>query len=246
MTEQSLSPETILDVNRWEPQNRAAYYDARLVMIVAEQAVHYVEMGLCLIEVERQELYRYLLDPACRNCRNLTMGAAACPVCGAVREYFHSFHRWVQARAAAGQTWAYAARSAVLAGLEAGLGVEQMQRIAPGNLNTLAACSPAVRADPTVLEVAETCSNEDLQIYLYRAHPEQHKEPHSRLILKPEQSARAIIDDALRAAATLYDLSGREAAIEFLCASWLNTDCEVEGFEGLSNGQAWQRVRNAA
>lgn len=246
--EPELTQDMIDDMRSWEPEKRAEYYDRKVIEIEERERRTYVEFGLVLIEVERSELFRYLLDPVCRTCRKRTMGRATCRNCKAVREYFHSFDRWLQARAPVSRASGYAAKGAVERGLAAGLSIEQMASIHRTNLDAIARLPAALMADSKVLKAAQSKSYDDLLAAIERDHPEAHMEARRQMVLKPTKSARSIIDDAIGAAELLHgeDVQGREAAVEYVCAAWLASPCEIEEFAGLSNLEAYQRRRSAA
>jgi hypothetical protein len=245
-TEQQLTEAMIDDMRTWEPERRAKYYDRRVSDIEERERRTYVEFGLVLIEVERGELFKYLLDPMCRACGTETRGRATCKKCQAVREYYHSFDRWLTVRAPVSRTTGYSAKHAVERGIEAGLTVAQMNSIHRANLDAVAKLPAQVLADPAVVKLAQTKTYDELLQTLERDYPQAHIEGRRQLVLKPTKSARSVIDDAIRAAEELHELEGREAAVEYICASWLNTNCEIEEFAGCSNLQAYMRRRGAA
>lgn len=246
-TEHELTQKMIDAIRVMEPAQQAEFYDGKVIEIEARERRTYVEFGLVLVEVERAELFRYLLDPVCRSCGKKTMGRATCRNCKAVREYFRSFDRWLTARAPVSRTTGYAAKRAVEAGLEGGLSIAQMNGIHRANLDAVAKLPPALRRDPKIIKAAQTKTYDELLVALERDHPEAHMESRRQMILKPTTSARSIIDDAIRAAEALHeDIAGREAAIEYVCAAWLASTCEVEEYAGCSNLEAYQRRRGAA
>jgi hypothetical protein len=241
-----LSQKMIAEIRTWEPFLRADFYDHKVIEIEERERRTYVEFGLVLIEMEQGELYKYLLDPLCRACGKTTQGRATCKVCKAVREYFHSFDRWLIARAPVSRTTGYAAKHAVERGLEAGLTISQMNGMHRANLDAVTKLPSAVLRDPAVVEMAQSKSYDDLLVALEHHYPQTHIESRRQLVLKPTKSARSIIDDAIRAAEALHELEGREAAIEYICAAWLHETCQIEEFAGLNNLQAYLRRRSAA
>lgn len=242
-----LQPVWLEALRSLEPRDAAELIDERVIEVEECERHLYVELGLLLIEMERRELYKHLPDPKCDVCGAYAEWAAGhCLVCRALQANFRSFDRWLIVRAPVARSTGYKAKGTVEAGLEAGLSIERMMRINRGNLDEIATLSPELRTDERVLEAAETKTHDEFLAKLEQDHPAQHKESKRQMLLKPTRTARQIIDSTILAAEMLHDLPCREAAIEYVCASWLNAQCELEEFRGCSNLEAYQRRQSEA
>lgn len=241
---QAITEESIKEIRSWGPRAAAEFYDERVRDLEEREKRTYVEYGLILIEVERGELHKLILDPICRVCNVMVAWEnGVCPRCGYVQECFTSMDRWLITAAPVSRTTGYMAKRAVESGLSAGLSIERMSRIHRTNLDVVAKLSPPVRINPDVLEAAETKSHDELLQKIEAEFPAEHMESKRGLNLKPTKTARAIIDDAIRAAEVLHELEGRESAIEFICGSWLSSNCDLEEFQGMNNLQAYLEKR---
>jgi hypothetical protein len=169
-----------------------------------------------------------------------------CPWCDSAQEYFSSLDRWLITAAPVSRTTGYASKKAVESCLAAGLSLEQLGRIPRANLETVARLSPAAQRDPQVLAAAENGSNQDLLEKLDEEYPEQHIEPKRKVFVRATRSARQVIDEGLEAVELLYGIEGREGAIEYIFAAWLDAPCEIEQFQNRSNREAAEELKRRA
>lgn len=237
-----VTEELAATIRTWPAREAAEFYDSKVHEIEERERRTYAEYGLILLEVEARELYREIPNPVCSVCKvACEWMAGVCIYCGTPQEYFLTFDRWLIVAAPVSRTTGYAAKKAVESLLEADVPLERMMKIQRGNLEVIAKLSPPLRKDETMLADAEKLSNDELLAKIETNHPDQHIETRPKLILRPTKSARMILDEAIKVAAWLWQTEGREGALEVIAANFLAARCEREGFDGLSNMQAFEQ-----
>jgi len=179
----------------WSAKEMASALDMRVREIEKIGDLTFLEMGLCVMEFERNEK---LWD---------ALGYA-------------SFTAWMDSgRIKGSRSKRYAALAAVKAMLEIQMPIESAANLTRGALTELAKVPKKRRGE--FLEAAAKLEVNALREKIERECPEAAIEPLSQLRFKPERSARKVIETALEAAMMLNELTNREEALEAICESYL-------------------------
>lgn len=88
------------------------------------------------------------------------------------------------------------------------------------NVETLKHLSSTVRSQPEVVEAAKSLSEDDFVAHIQEHHPTQRIEHRKRLIFRPTESQKSVIERVLTQIGTLLSIEDREGQLEALCADW--------------------------
>lgn len=217
-----ITQEKLLGMRLWGDGVAAAYLDARVRQLEQQSKRSFVETGLILNEMKDRALWEKVND--------LDTG-----------ETFTSFDHWLANAAPMSRSAGYAAMKALRDITDVPLAdLQQMPRC---NVMTLQGLSSKVRQNPHVIEAAKTQSEDKFLETLEEKYPEQHIETKRKMELKPTKGARKNIDHAIQAAMALHGLTNREDAMEWICYHYLDAECEVEEYAGLSNRRAYETLQ---
>jgi SH3-like domain-containing protein len=200
----------------------AHVFTRRLRAIERADRAKFVETGLIVNEVEQRQLWRHERD--------------------ADGQPFHSFNAWIASCAGASRSTAYAAWKTYQALKE--INFNDLLEIPHCNAKRLMGLSTAVQRDQKIIDAAkwtERAFVEEVQ----KLYPEQHVELESKVTLKPELSARTIIQEAWDVAMWVYDVKTREDAQENIAAYFLDGRCEREGYSEATNREAFAEREEA-
>ena len=192
----------VLDKMRkdWSAKEMASALDMRVREIEKIGDLTFLEMGLCVMEFERNERMWQALGYA-------------------------SFPAWMDSgRVKGSRSKRYAALAAVKAMLEIQVPIESAANLTRGALTELAKVPKKRR--PEFLDAAQKLEVNALREMIERECPEACTEALSQMRFKPERSARKVIETALEAAILLHGCKTREEALESVCTEWLEVNQE--------------------
>lgn len=201
---------------------QARKIDARVREIERFHRMSYVELGELLAAMDSGSLHRYITDPA-------------------TGEAFSSFDRWLSDAAPISRSTGYSAMRALRELRE--VPREQLLEIPKCNAEVLRKLPPKAKRDPAVIKAAQQFTEEAFIGYVQREVPEAHIERTQRMQLRPEKSARQVIDQAIAVMCWLTETGSRESALEAIAVAWLHSPCEREEFAGMSNLEAYESRR---
>ena len=215
MTGAEITKEDIAEMRSWGAATAAHRMDSRTREIEGYTKRSFIEMGMILNEMSDRKLFEHL--------------------------GFSSFDRWLSDAAPVSRSGGYSAMKALREITE--VPIEELQQMPRCNVVTLQKLSSGVRRDPEIIEAAKTKSEDDFLSKIEELHPDQHLEGGKKLHIKPSKSARKTIDEAFAAACWSYEVEGREAALEAICAYFMQGRCEREGYSRLSNQVAYETAQ---
>ena len=218
----ALSERDIALLAEGDEQTAAQTLDARLRAIGRAERQTFVETGLIVSAMEQRQLWRHLSAPD--------------------GQPYHSFNAWVMAASGVSRSTAYAAWKTLQA--LSWMDLDDLRQIPHCNARRLIGLSTAVQRDPRIIDAAKRSEKEFLDAVTL-SYPEQHVEADSRLTLKPEVSARGVMEAAWEVACWVYDVTRREDAQEHIAAYFLDGGCEREAFATMSNREAFAARREA-
>lgn len=154
---------------------------------------------------------------------------------------FSSFDSWLKEAAPLSRASGYSALKAAekLLPLIPKKDLEQMPRYSV----ELLAKIPKLKLEPSIIKAAQTQTKKDLTKTIQKHAPEAHVE--TKKTIQIDASSAPIILDAFNAAMVLGPVPENEA-LEYICASWLDSPCELEQYRGMSNRQAWNAAKQAS
>ena len=195
---ESITPDrmvTILSLS--SIQAETALYD-RLRYLDRTTKLAYSEIGYISLTVQASLLHEYRIDP---------QSGKPC-----------SFSRWIKLAC----PWGYATAFAAMRDVEtlADIPAEHLAEIPQSNFPILKQLSTAVRAEPEVIQGAKEKSSEEFTEQIRQDYPEQHLEVTKVLRIKLEESALAIVEEAIREAEQRGAMT-RGEALEQICAEAL-------------------------
>jgi hypothetical protein len=202
----------------------AEYYDARTRRIEFFHRSSFIEQGLILNEMQEQQLFEEIIDP-CTN------------------QPFTSFDRWLKDAAPVSRSGGYAAMRALNKLRD--VPFEQLRHMPRCNVEVLQTLSSNVLSDPDILESAQNDSEKEFISRVEQAYPDQHVESKRGVVMRPEKSARKLIDEAFGVAMWAYEVTTREDAMENMVAYFMDGNCEREGYSELSNREAYLKAKGA-
>jgi hypothetical protein len=115
-------------------------------------------------------------------------------------------------------------------------------------VHVLCGLSTAVRQDPEIIRAAQVQQQREFIKTIRVKHPLQHFEDQSPLSFNLTVSQRAVVEEAFEAMVALYDdgdLGTKDLQLECLAVCWLNSPCEFEEYQGLTNREAAEKKRGA-
>lgn len=229
-----LTEDDILRLRKADAWTTAEIYDARLREMERQHRRSFVEMGMICLEVSDQELWKKLIVPDYYDDEGLLHTG----------EYFHSFDAWMLSAAGVSRSSAYSAMKTVKELKD--VPMDEVRAMPRCNAVVLAGLSSEVRQQPEMREAAKVMTEEAFIAEIQTRHPNEHRERRQALPLKPERSQRTAILYAIDVALWALGTVTREEAQEAMCAAWMDSPCEVEGYTQMSNREAYLRVQQEA
>jgi len=194
---QKYTPAVIAKLKRdWTPKERASAYDMRIRDIEAVRDLTFLEVGLLVLEFEKEE------------------GQLA-------RELgFSGFSAWMNSgRVKGSRSKRYAARAAMLSMIEINVQAEDGYELPRGNAQVLAKVSKQNRQK--LMEAAKTMEKREFLRHIEKTLPDEHIEDDAPYRFKPTKSQRRTIDTAIQAALELEELQTREEILELWASNYL-------------------------
>lgn len=208
----------ILNLRTVDNLDAADVFDKRIRVMEQQHKRSFVERGMILVEMETRQLWSVLVDPD-------------------TNVYYRSLERWLMVAAPYSRSDCYAAMRAIKELKD--VAVEEIQQMSRANVEILAGLSTAVKRDPIVIQAAKELPERAFVEKINESFPEQHVEPKEGFRIKPDKSARKLIEDTIKMVEWAYDINGKEAAIEVLCQYFAEGTCEREDFHHLTNRLAY-------
>lgn len=189
--------------------DETAYY-LELQKIDADYRYSYARVGIICRDVKTRSLWQRRDDPATGH-------------------PFASLTRWLKSAC----PWSYQTSNAALRDMEDLKDIPEaaLAKIPAGNFHIVRQLSTAVRADPVVIEAAQTKPTDEFVDQVRKSHPDQHLETKILMRFRPEESAVEIIEQALQMA-QLRGAATRTEALEYVAVeameSWRAEDAILE------------------
>lgn len=118
----------------------------------------------------------------------------------------------------------------------------ELKKIQITNAKVLREMPEKDRIDPKWVKAGQDLSERQLVDKIRKERPELHIERKHSMKLKFQEGGKGEVDLAIKAMAWISEKEGREGNLELICADWLNQMCEVAGFAGLSNREAYEKA----
>ena len=216
----------ILEMRRQPPEVQADAYHKRVQDIEKSSKRNFTEIGFILVEMENSELYRYLPDPAA--------GTA-----------YTSFDRWLCDVAPVSRSSAYAAKK-IVQQLKDFVPRKELEGMPRANLEVLKELPPQQKRAKKWHAAAQEMTENDFRAKVERECPEAHIEAVKAIRVVPEKSGARVIERAIAARMEIYGEKGRAEALESIAVAFLDGDCDVEEYQGMTNGEAYRKAKGKA
>jgi len=198
--------ESLENLKKCERGYQAHCCDQRIRFLESETKRTFVELGLIVLFVEENELWKELCDDDGNP--------------------YRSSDHWVTEACPSSRSHAFAAKAAVKVFRENNLPIEQVERIPQKNIKHLKELSTSVMHNPEVLKQAETLPELEFVQAIQKSHPDQLRETTVPLRLNPTCSQRAIYDKVFQQAAVIYETNSREELLEYILQEWAESHVE--------------------
>jgi len=213
---------TATDIERYgktDKQDAAHAYTMRMNYLDAQDKRTFVERGLIVKAVDEGELWRRVID-------------------NETGEPYRSTAQWIVGECPHSQATCFDAWGAMKRLTD--VPAEELRQMPRSNVKQLSkVTSKKAKRDPEIIHAAQTQSENEFIETVNRSYPDQHLEPNAKLIMKPSASARSCLDRVIEAGMMLYEVPTREEALEAVGQSWLDSPCELEKYQSLTNSQAY-------
>lgn len=199
-----------------EKKIKAVEDDKRFRALETSTRTNFVEMGFILREFKLYNLHEFVQNKQGKK--------------------FTSFDSWLKEAAPLSRASGYGALRAAekLLPIIPKKELEQMPRYSIALLSSL----PKLHLQNDVIrKAASTQTKKELVKTIQREAPDAHIEGKKKIVIQVDESSAPIIADAFEAAANLGDVDEKEV-LEYICTSWMDSPCELEQYQGMTNRQA--------
>jgi hypothetical protein len=203
----------------YDDEAAAVWLDGRARSIERTTRRSFIELGMICKEMNDRALYAKLSHPE-----------TGVP--------FHSWNDWAMSALQVSRASAYAALD-VIEALPHIL-IAELMEITRVNLMRLANLSTKVRENPKTIQAAKELNEEAFIAWLRVNFPDQHVEPKRQLLATPTESAATAMEECFDVVKWAYDVTSRNDVLENLCAYFMDGRCEKEGWNGMTNREAYE------
>jgi hypothetical protein len=179
---------------------QASTIDARVRRIEKLNRSIYIELGALVLYFDEKKLWHYCFDEK--------------------GDRFNSLEGWIVNACPYSRSYALEAKAKVKVLRESGTPMDELLNVPRCNVLLLAQLSSDIQRDPEVLKDAQTLSEDAFREKIIREFPSQCIEPKKKMIFDFEQTAREVVDEAIKLAMEKWECS-RQAAVEGIFAEWL-------------------------
>lgn len=222
--DEEITERDLENIREMDDLDAADLLDGRVQRLEVMTKRTFVELGLICLEMIRRNLWSKVIDPV-------------------TGQYYHSKDAWIMGRLGVSRSSAYEAMKILQMKDVSVADVREMPRV---NASRLAGLSSEVQRDPKVIEAAKHASEKEFVGLVQELHPGQHVEQKRAVVMKPAESQRDVLDEVLEIARWAYEVTGREDAMENVCAYFLDGKCEREGFTNWTNREAFEAAKRRA
>lgn len=198
---------------------KAVDYDQKIRSIEKDLRSNFVEMGSTLIEMESQELWKELTKKDGKK--------------------FANFDQWLKDAAPFSRASGYAAKESMkrLVGFIDKEELKQMPRFA---VETIAKLPKEKRSNPKIRASAKKDSRKEFEKTVAREAPEAHIEQTANFRI--DKSSRKIAERAIEVEQWVEGLTGVPETLESIFSKYLQSECELEAYQGMSNEEAYLKA----
>ena len=196
------------------PAIRAQEIDHRVRQLEKANKQNFVELGQLMVEMEKFAGWREL--------------------------GYESYDAWISNAAPVSRSSGYEAKRAIEK-LSGSVPLSELQDVPRSNLSLLAAIPERERKQ--WVKSAKELNEPSFRRKIRAEKPELHIEMIRGVRFRLEESQRCLLDLTLEIVGWITAEESREARLEFICAEFGNSPCQVEGYTGMSNAEAYEKAR---